>query len=195
MKNKILHLLIRLLAGVVDLLVSAAVLVIIIHTVGIALDDLSPGLAVFSCLALWFALISPILHATWGTTPGLWLTKTTLTHSQGKRLNLWTAYKRTLLAWVAGWGLGLFFPLSALLLVTNGILFLRRGKTLWDVSNDIGYGELGKFRVIALLVIVFTIMAAGLWVISQESTGGEVIIDPPFQKPSRHTAPAYEGWY
>jgi uncharacterized RDD family membrane protein YckC len=105
--------------------------------------------------AAWIFVESTLLFYL-GTTPGKWLLKIRLRRTDGERLGLGQAYRRSISVWWRGWGLGLF-PVNILAFAISHMTLNAQGKTIWDQREDLevehkAIGEIA-FGVAAVLVL------------------------------------------
>lgn len=91
--------------------------------------QLDANIAAIGVHVVW-VLFEAQLLATWGTTPGKWLLRTTVRDSANNKLSLKTALIRSTLVWSVGMALYTF--LSSFTQVLAYMSLKEKGKTLWD---------------------------------------------------------------
>ncbi|HBF23655.1 MAG TPA: hypothetical protein DDW23_07570 [Planctomycetes bacterium] len=102
-----------------------------------------------------WVLMETCLMSTWGTTPGKWLLKIQVTDSRGRKLEMATAFHRSLQVWIRGMGMGLPIVSLFTLLMSHGRL-VQDGATRWDQDGkfEIVHGRF-SFRRVAIAVVLF----------------------------------------
>lgn len=102
---------------------------------------------------LWVP-VEALLLSTWGTTPGKWLMKTTVTDKSGNKLRFPAAFARSLYVW--SWGLGIGFPYATLIGEMFSYLDLRnKGTTRWDAQwgYRVRHERIGSHRVVVAVLL------------------------------------------
>lgn len=105
---------------------------------------------------LLFVPVETLLLATWGTTPGKWIFKTTLRHKHQHKLDFPTALRRSFAVWLRGMGLGVPVLNAICMLASYNRLRLRK-ITSWDAEEEIRvtHYPLPKWRLPFALFIAF----------------------------------------
>jgi uncharacterized RDD family membrane protein YckC len=117
---------------------------------------------VFVAIAIpgsWLFVEAALLHYV-KTTPGKWVLNITLRRSDGEGLELGQALRRSFSVWWRGSGFGIF-PLIIIGCALSNLSLKTRGKTPWDLRDDLDvtHGKIADWRV--ALYIALT-LGAGL---------------------------------
>jgi len=138
-----------LLIGVASLVMSPVRIV----------DKAQEALLGMLALLVW-VFVEPIFLASFGTTPGKWLLRITVSTKEGS-MSYGKALSRSLKVWWRGLGIG--FPLVALFTMAIAAGRLKKnGSTSWDREGgfEVSHHRVGWLRVLgmALLMFVFLVL-------------------------------------
>ncbi len=120
---------------------------------GVIPNPESPEVEVLYGMIILFAwvLVESLLLSVWGSTPGKWLLRITLTDLSGAKPKFQTAFERSLSVWLRGLGLGLPFVAFIANLISYRQL-IKNGTTWWDRGKFmIRHGRIGSARIILIV--------------------------------------------
>ena len=103
---------------------------------------------------LW-VFVEAVLLATFGTTPGKWLLRITIQDSEGQKLTFSKAFKRSLLVWIKGMGIGIPM-ISAITVIVAYSNLVKDNITSWDSEGGIvvSHSKIGMLRVTATTIFL-----------------------------------------
>ncbi len=112
---------------------------------------------------LWI-FVETILIATWGTTPGKWMLKTTVQDENHHRLSFSDALNRSFSVWWIGVGAGLPI-ISIITMIVAAVKLSNTGTTSWDRQNKyrIFHGKIGVVRTLIVILYFFAFFTFITW--------------------------------
>ncbi len=115
-------------------------------------------------LAFIWVFPEAVLIRLFGTTPGKWLLKTSVTDHFQLRPKFIIAFKRSLSAWCNGMGMGVAF-IAPFTMAAAAFRIKKKGKTVWDSDSGIlvRHGKITRLRwgvilLITLILLLFSII-------------------------------------
>lgn len=142
---------VRFWARYFDVLIFALCFGFIAGIFGFELDipDILLGMML---IFIWIFVESALLYK-WGTTPGKWLLKTTITDFEGKKPTYSRALKRSFTVWWRGLGLGI--PIVTLITQVDSYNKLKKEtQTPWDRDGKfvVSHKKIGARRIIVIIL-------------------------------------------
>lgn len=109
-----------------------------------------------AALFMW-VFVEPIFLVTFGTTPGKWLFKITLTPTKADSFTYASAFQRSIKVWFFGLGAG--FPIVSIITMVVALSKLNKNEvTSWDAEENIkvSHGKIGALRTIFAILFFIT---------------------------------------
>jgi len=149
---------VRFFARYTDYMIGGIILAIILGIVAPDSIFLAPNRAseiLFTMLIMFiWIFVEAVLLSTWGTTPGKWLLKTTVSSQTGEKLTFSSALNRSFSVWLKGFGMGI--PLVSLITLSLAYDKLtHNGITTWDAKGGlmVSHEKIGALRVILTVLL------------------------------------------
>jgi uncharacterized RDD family membrane protein YckC len=156
----------RMFDGIFYVVIAGVVLAALFseHEIMQAYENLS-GFSMYNILMmLVLGVLEAFMISKWGMTPGKWIMRVRVVHSEQRFLSFSEALKRYFYVLVRGMGLGLF-PLNAIFNTLSYVEVTQTGNTLWDkrLECEVQHGQmLGIHRASAWVlstIMVLVILA------------------------------------
>jgi len=115
-------------------------------------------------IAFAWVFAESVLLSTWGTTPGKWLLRVSLSGPNGNSIDFSTALNRSFVVWFRGFGMGI--PIILLFTLISSYSHLtKEGTTSWDRDGHftVSHGEVGVIRImVAVIIFISFLILIGL---------------------------------
>ncbi len=165
---------VRFWARTLDLGLFTTMVLYLIKVTGLGdpsalIDPEKNNLGIIIAIPVAWIFVEATLLYYFGTTPAKWLLKIRLRRTDGERLQLGQAYRRSVSVWWRGWGLGLF-PVNILTFVISNMTLSTQGKTVWDQREDleIEHRPIGEIAIVLAAAAILATSWATFHLIGME---------------------------